>query len=399
MNESLELEIKVKSYRSVPNPYYLTDDTEAKTAKMYYVICDVKDIPKNIPMKTNPREQKLTTGVAKKIITSLTQPGNRNFYLLNRGLLLSAESVTFNSINNTINIVFSDLSVHGNIDGGHTYKIIQKYMDDLDYGQQYVKLEILTGVEEIFQELAAARNTSVQVQDKSIAELEQRFELIKECIKNEPFYKEIFFKENDSGSIDVSDILSILNLFNIDRYEKLNEFPIISYSGKKQCIDYYINIHKQQGDSLNNPYKKMSRVMVDFFKLYDEIEKNMRKFYSNGIPNKRYGQVSGVITKKEGKPSFKTRFYNNNIDYITPKGFLMPILGSFRALLVQDNDGYYAWKYNPFEILESVGADLVESTIEMSRDLGNNPQSAGKNKQLWKNLYMCVLMESMQREK
>lgn len=33
---------------------------------MYIMICDVKDVPKDIPMETNLREQKLNTAVAKK---------------------------------------------------------------------------------------------------------------------------------------------------------------------------------------------------------------------------------------------------------------------------------------------------------------------------------------------
>ena len=32
----------------------------------FIMICDIKDNPKDIPMETNPREQKLTTAVAKK---------------------------------------------------------------------------------------------------------------------------------------------------------------------------------------------------------------------------------------------------------------------------------------------------------------------------------------------
>ena len=392
-----EIIFKVKSFRKIPNPYYLSDEESAKGPEMFYIICDVKDVPLNIPMETNPREQKLTTGVAKKIKTSLMTPGLNNFYLLNRGLLLSAEKVTFNSKNNTVSVLFSDINVHGDIDGGHTYKIIQENQKDLDYGQQFIKIEILTGVEDMFQELASARNTSTQVQDKSIAELYNRFDIIKEAIKNETFKNEVYFKENDEGSIDVADILSILNLFNIDRYKEINDYAIISYSGKKQCIDYYIKAHSDYGNSIENPYVKMSKIMVDFFRLYDQIELKAKDFYSNGISGRKYGAISGVVKKKEGKKNFLTKFYKNKSDYMTPHGFIIPILGAFRALIAVDQDGYYYWKKNPFDTLNKVGADLMESTIDMSRTLGNNPNAAGKNKQLWKNLYMCVAMETMQR--
>lgn len=393
-----EIIFKTKSFRKIPNPYYLSDEESAKGAEMYYIVCDVKDVPNNIPMDTNPREQKLTTAVAKKIRNSLTNPSANNFYLLNRGLLLSAEKVTFNSKNDTVSVIFSDTNIHGDIDGGHTYKIIQECQSELDYGQQFVKIEILTGVEDIFQELASARNTSTQVQDKSIAELYNRFEIIKKAIKNESFSNEVFFEENAEGSIDVSDILSILNLFNIDRYPELNDYAIVSYNGKKQCIDYYIKQHIEKGESLENPYVKMSKIMVDIFKLYDQLEIKARDYYSGGGTGKKYGLIRGVTKRKEGKPSFKTKFYNNNTDYLTPNGFLFPIIGAFRALVDVDDDGYYYWKKNPFEIMDKVGSDLMESTVDMSRTLGNNPNATGKNKQLWKNLYMCVAMEIMHKE-
>lgn len=394
---SEEIILKVKSFRKVPNPYYLSDDESAKCPEMYYVIVDIKDVPLNIPMKTNPREQKLTTAVAKKIRSSLINPANRNFYLLNRGLLLSAESVSYNSKNDTVIVKFSDENVHGDIDGGHTYKIIQEQQNELESGIQFIKIEILTGVEDFFQELASARNTSTQVQDKSIAELYNRYEIIKTAIENEKFKNEVYFKENDTGSIDVADILSVLNLFNLDRYPNINDYALVSYSGKKQCIDYYIQSHEKHGNGISNPYVKMSKIMTDFFKLYDQLEVKMKDYYKDGVAGKKYGLVTGVTKRKDNKESFKTKYYQNNIDYLTANGFLIPILAAFRALIKIDILGYYYWDKNPFEVMDKIGADLVESTIDMSRSLGNNPNSTGKNKQLWKNLYMCVAMETMNK--
>lgn len=385
------LNFKTKSFRKIPNPFYNSENS-SDSSEMYIMICDVKDVPKDIPMETNPREQKFSTGVAKKIRTTLINERAHNFYLLNRGLTISAKSVKYDNKNDVVTLEFEDFNVHGDIDGGHTYKIILKEQENLDYGEQYVKIEVLTGIEDIFQELAAARNTSVQVQDKSIAELEDRFNIIKDAILKEPYYNNIYFKENDKGEIDVTDIIAILNLFDIDKYPNKSESPIISYSGKGQCIKNYISIHKEYGDTNNNPYAKMKNIMVDIFKLYDYLEKNMRKYYSNGVSNKKYGAVAGVTTRKEGKEAFETKFYKENIDYLTPNGFLYPILGAFRVL-IEEKDGKYVWKANPFEVMDKIGAELVSSTINMSRELGNNPNATGKNKTLWMNLYMMVCME------
>lgn len=386
MSEQLVLKFKVESFRKIPNPYHKKEDGE-KGAMMYIAICDIKDVPEDIPMDTNPREQKLTTGVAKKIKASASDTENLDFYLLNRGILLSTKDVTFNNYNNEITLVFEDFDVHGCVDGGHTYKIIKSIRNSMEYDTQFVKIEILTGVEEIFQRLAAARNTSVQVQDKSIAELEDRFEIIKQTIYHESFSSRVYFKENDEGDIDVSDILAILNLFNIDRYPGIDSFPTNSYSRKKQCIDLYIDYHKKFDNSPQNPYVKMKPIMNDFFKLYDKLEVNIGKYYRAQNPGGKYGSVKGVSSKKD-KP-FTSKFYENEMEYNSPTGFLYTILGAFRALLEEKN-GEYRWIKDPFEIMDEIGKDLVNTTVDRSRTLGNNPQSTGKDTGNWQTLYMRV---------
>lgn len=386
------LTFKVQSFRRIPNPYVKAEAGE-KSAEMYVAICDVKDIPADFPMDTNPREQKMTTNVAKKIKESLLNTSELNFYLLNRGILLSAKDVSYSNYSNEMTVSFEDCEVHGNVDGGHTYKTILQYRDQLDRGQQYVKIEILTGIEGIFQSLAAARNTSVQVQDKSIAELEDRFDIIKNTLSGEDYISRVFFKENDTGDIDVADLLAILNMFNIDRYNGMSTFPINSYSSKKKCIDLYIADHKQYQETTQNPYVKMAGIMPDIFRLYDAIEVGMNKFYRQKTPGGRYGATKGVQVPKDGQ-EFRSKFLEKKLDASSPNGFIYPILGAFRAL-VEEKNGKYCWKKNPFAVLEKAGADLVEATVSMSRDLGNNPQSVGKNANIWKTLYMTVVFESM----
>lgn len=81
----------------------------------------------------------------------------------------------------------------------------------------------------------------------------------------------------------------------------------------------------------------------------------------------------------------------NEIEASSPNGFIYPILGAF----VEEKNGMYCWKKNPFSILEKVGADMLESTVSMSHSLENNPQSVGKDQNIRKTLYMTVAMEAM----
>lgn len=397
-NNSMMLKFKVSSFRKIPNPYIHSDNMNETKPEMYEIICDVKDVPENFPMETNPRKQNEKTKVAKKIQNSLLNHTERNFYLLNRGLLLSAESVSYNNETCEVVINFEDLSVHGDVDGGHTYEIIKDNRNLLERGEQFVKIEVLTGIEDIFEQLAAARNTSVQVSDASIAELEKRFDLIKDAFKDEKFFEDISYKQNDIKRIDVSDILALLNLFNIEKYptDKISPMPIISYSGKKSCVDNYIaESKKHEEDQTKNPYYKMKSIIPMIAKIYDQLEVRMPEFYkgeSAGV--KKYGAITGVCMVKPGKPKFKSMFYENDMDYSTPNGFIYPIIGAFRALVVERN-GTYVWTKDPIDILNKIGPNLVGSTIQMSRDLGNNPNATGKNSNLWQTLFMQVKMTTM----
>ena len=90
------------------------------------------------------------------------------FHPKNRGIILSAKRVRYDNRLQEVTIEFEDESCHGNIDGGHTYKIILENKDKvLD---QYVQFEVMTGVEAMIADVAEARNTSVAVDAKSMAE-------------------------------------------------------------------------------------------------------------------------------------------------------------------------------------------------------------------------------------
>lgn len=91
-------------------------------------------------------------------------------------------------------VYFDNTLCHGNIDGGHTYRIICEYQGEKL--NQYVQFEVMTGVEGIIENLAEARNTSVQVDEKSMAELARKFDPIKEGLEGMPFFDRIAFKQN-----------------------------------------------------------------------------------------------------------------------------------------------------------------------------------------------------------
>lgn len=370
--------------------------------KIYRLLIDVNELPEGLPTEVNPRNTNMKTNVAKKIAEGLLD-NDTSFFIHNRGILISAKHVNLDTINKQITLDIGngteeDLSLYGVLDGGHTYKAI---LDNRDYlaadNIQYVNLEIITHIENI-DLLAAARNTSVQVSDKAIAELADKFEFIKDALANESYIDDISYRENEGKRLDTVDFVRLMFAFNVYKYNEdsvVNKQPIQAYSGKAQVLKDYL----KEYENPNNPYKKLAPLLPKIVELYGVIETEMSKKYLNYTPSGKFGKIKGITSSKsennKKQQQFHSKFTNKEIDYQISQGFIFPILSSFRALL-EDKDGTVHWVVDPIDIWNKIGAKLVSNTVDMSRELGNNPQSAGKSTTLWSQNFDAVNTAKLQ---
>lgn len=356
----------------------------------WHAYVNVQDVPDNFPTEVNPRKTNMNTKVAAKMKNSLVENDN-DFYKKNRGILLSAKSV--NDDMGTLKISMgqnndSDLSKYGILDGGHTYRAILEKAADLDpENKQFVHFEIMTDIGDI-DEMSAARNSSIQVNDKAIAELAHKFDFVKKAIANEPFKDNIAYKQNESDKdIDAVDLIRLMFALNFKKYgENSTNQPIQAYSGKSQVLKDYLNEYDkaQQDEKYRNPYKKLAALLPQIAKVYDQIEKDMPEAYRASNDGGQFGRIKGVDVKNG-----KTKYFGETISYQISTGLILPILGGFRALINDDEDKC-SWAIDPFEIWKAVAPKLVSNTISMSRQLGNNPQSAGKSITLWSQNYDTI---------
>ena len=81
--------VKDSSFRKLDDPF------ENGKSRKYVFYVKVDDVAEGIPMTTNPRDQKLTSNVAKAITDSLTS-NDGYFHLKNRGIVVSAQKVNYN---------------------------------------------------------------------------------------------------------------------------------------------------------------------------------------------------------------------------------------------------------------------------------------------------------------
>jgi hypothetical protein len=159
------LSFPVVSFRNIETPFH-------KTYKDYLAVVEVKDLPDlSNWRKINVRDPKLT-GAVPNAIRGSVQTNTELFVFLNRGIVLAVDSVSFDNRSSELRLTLNDPNLHGLLDGGHTYTILMDERDSLQ-NAQYVKLEILEGFsQDDIPTLVDARNTSNQVRDQSLMNLQ-----------------------------------------------------------------------------------------------------------------------------------------------------------------------------------------------------------------------------------
>ena len=380
MSKSVTMKIKSNSFRKLDDPFSIESN-----AKKYIFYVKIGNLSTEIPMDPNPREQNTNSNVAKAIQDSIVS-NDHHFHLLNRGIVLSAKEVRYNNKFDEVTIDFGDEPIYGNIDGGHTYKIACQHIDDnLD---QYVQFEVMTGVENMIRDLADARNTSVQVDEKSLAELANHFEPIKEALEGTSFFNRIAFKQNQitrdentgkkNRMIDAREIVAIISMFNIYKYSDTNH-PVSAYSGKAKMLDQY----------LEDPdfFRKFINIAVDIFDLYDAVEVEFPDAYNatgGKYGSKKFSQYD------DGKIIGKSKFGCQSIEYRVPDGLIYPVVASFRSLVEEDRSGFFRWKKNPIQVWTDHKSEIVQKVMSFTASIGNNPNTVGKDSNIWDLEYMTT---------
>lgn len=374
------IRFKVFSLRNIENPF------TRKGLRSYECIVDVKELPDLEEWRDiNVRDAKLTGSVPRKITNSF-HDNPELFLFMNRGVLLSVDSLFFDQEKKELEIVLSDKTIHGIGDGGHTYTIISNEAKNLaDDVTQYVKLEILQGFShDDIVLVVEGRNTSNQVKDQSLMELSNKFDGLKEQLPLEIIEKISFTeydldKNSDPKPVDIREVVALLTIFNKDLYQDESQ-PVIAYSSKQACLQRY----REKPESYETIYKIAKDILVlhdylycQFSKLYDKAAKNSGKSRGN------FGNLTGVT-----KQPMDLFFTNKQAEYNVPSGFLYPLLNAFRAFLEKENGIYYWGKnINPLEMVDSELTIRLVGIIGEEALKNSNPNKTGKSALLWQTCY------------
>jgi AIPR protein len=387
MKHLTSVTMPVVSFRNLETPH------QRNGYRNYFAIVATKDLPDLSEWRRiNVRDPKTKGSVPAAIRTGfLDNP--ELFLFMNRGLVLSVDSVSFDQKASTVTIYLGDPNLHGLLDGGHTYKIVGEVEPD-DDKTRYVKIEILEGLQaDNLTAVVDARNTSNQVADESLMNLAGDFNDLKKALQTAPYYNKIAFKEfeydatGEPKPIDVREIIAILTAFDRENFNERTH-PINAYRSKAACVKHFKENLKA--------FEKIYPLAQELLHLFDQIQLKLPELYNTArgqtgdVTGGKFGRLTGVAVYR-GKRQADLNYLGVQSKYGVPAGFVYPVLGAFRALLEKKN-GQYVWGkgLDPIKLLEGdLGLKLADTIGNFALD-AQNPSKTGKSPLVWQACYQSV---------
>ncbi len=245
-------------------------------------------------------------------------------------------------------------------------------------------------------DIVGARNTSNQVMEQSLLELEKKFNPIKNVLKDKFYFNNIAFKEYELDektmvpkSIDIREIVAIMYMFNKDLFSA-HKHPIKAYSTKASCLNHF----KDSIEKKNSIYEKLYPLLPDFLRLRDELYLKLPdlynkagKLYRDNVTGGRFGSVTGVNYYDES-PKVELPFIKKKSHYRIPVSFIYPLLAAFRVF-VDTSNGKYRWHpdCDPFKLIDGdLGLNLANALANVVLE-DRSPNKTGKSVPLWTNCY------------
>lgn len=388
-----------------------------------YALVKVRDLPMDLPLDVNPRAQNTASRVARQIATGLVDDSDI-FHILNRGLTVTAYDADYDPKKELLTLQLAS-GFYGVLDGGHTYAVIRENAEPYlnpekalpaepppakaegetnnieekadvppEFLDAFVRMEIIKGIKsDLVVDLARSRNTSAQVRDESLANLEGSFDWLKEVLAKTKFGELVAYKENEDDAkfpIDIREIIALLTLFH-PNFQDFDHPPIMGYTSKGRCLDMFRDDAKG--------YESLKPIIGDILKLYDyvhlkfaDLYKEIGGFSAIGEDIKprtqrgvKLAKVTGVKAIKEGFPLY---YLDEKAFYRFPDGWLFPVIAAMRGIASYRQT--VKWKADPFKFFDKVGKNLVSMTLETSLALGRNPNAVGKSRAHWIQLYERV---------
>ena len=217
-------------------------------------------------------------------------------------------------------------------------------------------------MESLLNDIKEARNTSVQVSEKSLADARHHFDQLKAALDKESYSNRIIWHEGQKGSIDVLELIALLMIF-FPHYsnEAAGGEPHGLYGRKQHALDSYLKFTEGQH---RNELMKWINVLPDLVTLFDHIQNTLPDKYEGHFGRIRevkiYDESKLEKGRKYRKTPFKSKFFDKTMKYSVPVGFVYPMFSGLRVLARFDGDAETVkWKTDPVAFWDRHGSSVV----------------------------------------
>lgn len=248
-------------------------------------------------------------------------------------------------------------------------------------------------------EIGAARNNNVQLSEETKANKKGFYDIFKIHLPG-ALSENVEWKTNDGGRIKVRDIIALgwIGLSKMELPDGIRVNPNQIYRNKAVCVAAFNKLLEREEVSTpagggyaytlhNKAVESALQVAGVFPELYDLLYEQLPAAYNKAGGS--FGKISAVRIYDPDKAAEKnpkylrsrptTPFYQREVDYTCPDGFIVPLLYGLRSLLTVDKAGILSWKSSPQAFLSKHLVDVMKSyrlVVEMAQW---DPQKVGKN--------------------
>jgi hypothetical protein len=371
-------------------------DPNRSAIRIIHALVRVLDWPDNVPLDPDPRVPKEKGPVVKKISASLRTSDGR-FHLLNRGITLSVKKAEFDNQTGKLRLHIPQDESYGIIDGGHTDFAIKSTVADFRQGghegqldNQYVHVEILSKIENDLADIAEARNFSAALKSWTLASYRDDFEWFLSALGDD-YRKSIKTSENDAEPVGILDLIQVMCAVNPDLYGSTSTSVNETYKNAGKCLQNFV----QKDDSYH--FKALKPICRDIVRLYDYIRFKWKDAYNSEDEQGKRGRIGARVEmqkRQRNRSALATYHFleEEPVQGEVPieKGFAIPLISSFRALIVKDRKGKLKWYTDPFNYFDEHGTHLVRLIMTASDQAGGDPHQVGRDPQVYTSLYSEV---------
>ncbi|WP_445629873.1 AIPR family protein [Nostoc sp. DSM 114167] len=287
------------------------------------------------------------------------------------------------------------------VNGGHTFFAIREVAQDDERPNPwdaYVRLHILVMEDNdidsyLIADIAEGLNRSLQVDNTSIENLQGSFNEIKDYLEGKQGSDQIAYKMGDSGEVDIEQVLTYMDLLNLEQFPDRKKHPHTIFGKPKAVLDTFT----KDLDENRGVFKRLVPHIHEILVLTDRIQQLASPKFPGKLKVSNTKKNNRVRSRnnKERQAHFAGGVINGHLHL----GWLYPMVAAFRANISREawQQGKLEWRVEPEELLKVTINEMVEIVLKENEDNKGKPAEVGRKEAAYRGCYSVIVMELAQR--